>query len=697
MSWRTNLALLVVAVLLSAWAFFFENSPAPWERLGKVFRDLETDDIYEVEIARGAAAPRSAGEAEGAAEGEGPPGGDPGGAPRPIVLRREAADGPGAEATWWIVEPLRFRANYPRVAGIVFAITDLDRIGEARAGAGAFPEGGPELTLRFRYRRLGEDLEQTIEVGNDHPDSSLPFTYVRVGGESFVTGKGFRSLVTATLGELRSRALVPLSPDRVARWTIEAERRREEGDTETAITVLERTGGRWRLREPLDALADRELTESLLAELSAWKIASFTRDDAAAPEDLARYGLARPRLAVTLERRGDGETLRVEVGSEAPEDSAAPGGARLVYVRHAGEPFVYAAEGAIVERLRAEPEVFRSRHVFDLGLAEIDGLRIEPRAPSGSAAGGAAGGEASIELRRIETGEGLTAWTVRDGARGASFAGDSLLLDGLSRDLKHLRVERFLGAEATDAVSPPRALVAIGVDLGSPAEEWLALHLGNRSRDPLDAGVNMHHVACPGEPGSYLVVTRLPDLIEEGPDAFRRRDISELDPDSVVEVEIEKEGRRWRLMRPRSGERWSLSTASSLRPGFEVDSTRLDRLVEALGRGAFRVARYVPDLEDLASRGLDFQAPHRSLRLSHVADEAYRGFRRLVVGPAVPAGGEAGARGAQGGAAPGGAAAPGARYPARVDLEGTPPFLLEEEVPRLLEEAAAHLAAVTAP
>ena len=55
MSWRTNLKLVVVAALLSGYAFFFENTAAPWMRLGKAFRDLEPRDIYEIEIVRSVA------------------------------------------------------------------------------------------------------------------------------------------------------------------------------------------------------------------------------------------------------------------------------------------------------------------------------------------------------------------------------------------------------------------------------------------------------------------------------------------------------------------------------------------------------------------------------------------------------------------------------------------------------------------
>ena len=98
MSWRTNLKLLVVAILLTVWYRTFEAVPASWSTLGRVFPELDATDIVEVEISR----PRAA------SAGAGPP---------PIRLRYEAEE--ADRAGWWVVEPLRCEAFHPRARGVV--------------------------------------------------------------------------------------------------------------------------------------------------------------------------------------------------------------------------------------------------------------------------------------------------------------------------------------------------------------------------------------------------------------------------------------------------------------------------------------------------------------------------------------------------------------------------------------------------
>lgn len=185
---RVNLLLLVVAVLLTVYAHFFERDPPPGQRLGRAFRELEPRDIVEIEISRVAG-----------------PGDQAAGVDvRPIRLSFE-----GSPPSWWIVEPIRFDAFYPRVQSIAFDIADLIRVAEVPVGAGPFSEASPRIEARVRFKtRLGD--ERLIEIGPDHPDPQLDFCYVRVGKDAFVTRKEFHRNIHVTLDEVRSRALFPI-------------------------------------------------------------------------------------------------------------------------------------------------------------------------------------------------------------------------------------------------------------------------------------------------------------------------------------------------------------------------------------------------------------------------------------------------------------------------------------------------------
>ena len=206
------------------------------------------------------------------------------------------------------------------------------------------PDGAPVLSIRFRTR---SGRETAIEVGRDHPDTSLDFCYVRVDGETFVTRKEFRKNLRATLSELRSRSLLPVAPQDVAAFTIRS------GGAPAISVVKEEDTRLWRLIAPLRTLADREITEDLLTDLNSWAIIDFVSDTAREAGDLEPYGLASPRFVLAA-TAADGRVVTLEIGREAKEASGADDAedeARRVYVRHAALPHVFTASAAPLEGL----------------------------------------------------------------------------------------------------------------------------------------------------------------------------------------------------------------------------------------------------------------------------------------------------------------------------------------------------------
>lgn len=640
MTWRTNVKLLVVAVLLTLYFRFFESDPASWERLGKVFTDLQTSEIVEIELSR----PADASDARHGAD------------TRDIVLRYEKVG--NDVARWWIIEPIRFPAFHPRVQGIVYEIVDMVRVAEVSSPPADLFSGPPVLRVRFKTRSGGETV---IEVGRDHPDTSLDFSYVRVQGDVFVTRKEFRKNVRATLTELRSRTIFPVSHQDTARLTIHA------SDGAALSVAKEESTGRWRLEEPFPALADREITETLLKDFNSWAIADFVSDEAVGAGELQRYGLETPRFVVTVISK-DGRVVTLEVGKEIEDATEAGEAEPRVYMRHSGEPHVFAASAEPLKDLARPAEEFRSRYVFDLRVAEVEALDGEVlRGPGRGQKFAARRLEVSTEERRDgQVSEpGSYVWQIEDRARDESFRGNRELIETIVRDLRKLRVEKFLtaGELAPGGLDPPRARLTLRLDSGRSVE----LRLGDHSSDPIDRGANVYYASRPDEEGGYLLLTRLPVILEEGAYALRARDISNVEADSVVAVEIRRAGTTWSLSRPSKETSWSLPADVPLADGMRVKGELLDDLCEYLGRDVFRVARFLPDEADLES--LDWTV---SLWTSAGAEPQ----QQLFVGRPV-----AGSRPLE--------------YAARFEREGVPVFTIEQDIPDLLGRVHAHLRAIT--
>lgn len=619
---RVNLFLLAVAVLLSVYVHFFERDPPPGQRLGRAFRDLEPRDVLEVEISRVALPGDQAAGVDA----------------RPIRLSLE-----GSPPGWWIVEPIRFEAFYPRVQSIVFDIADLVRVAEVPGGAGPFSEASPRIEARVRFKtRLGD--ERLIEIGPDHPDPQLDFCYVRVGKDVFVTRKEFRRNIHVTLDEVRSRALFPIS----ASDALEVSFRGAPG-AEGAL-ALENTISRpdastpWRLRKPFEALADRELTESLLADLNSWIAASFETDTAVKPEDLAPYGLDLPREVVTVRGINKRESS-LEVGGDV-KGKLPP----HVYVRHAGMPFVLSAPAAPLERLRQKAEEFRARHVFDIPFDEIENLRAEVRG-------------VSVNLRQVESGKDARAWQVMGPAGEGTTPADAPLVQGVLATLRKLLILQFRAED----LGPIEGRLVLTTRGGRSHE----LILGGRSPAPEDADTDNYRAAVPGEPGSYIVHFPYFDLFSEGPMAFRKRNISDLDPAQVLELEVVAGTRTWTLWRT-PGEPWLLTVESAIQKGKELKPATVDQFLRALHRDRFRVVRFAPELKDIARHGLELSSPARAAVLRKFLEEP-AGFRKLVLGTPAAAGSVYG----------------------RVETDGVPPFLIEKEVSSLFDSLVEHLRDIT--
>lgn len=660
---RSTGILLATAILLSVWVYFFESSPAPWERGGKVFRNVNPSEIREIAIAR----PMAAEDA------------DVGVDVRPIRLRLD-----GEQAAWYVVEPIRCRAFHPRVMSIVYQLADLARLAEAAADTEAFPRG-PEIVVRMK---TSFGVDATIEIGREHPDASLNACYVRVGDDVFVASREFRRAMTVALEELRSRALVPIAPpDAVALAVTDARAAPgstpgstpEGGGAASGFTKggfakrIERVGDsyRWRLREPIDALADKELTEALLTDLNSWTVAGFVVDDAKGAQDLEPYGLDAPEMVVTVAHRS-GRSVAVEIGKEYV-DSRVP----MVYVRHSGEPFVYSAKADVLDRLRVGPEDLRSRFVFEVGLEDIvafdlvgEGNELAVRGLWRRVSPG------GVEETTLE-GEGPPdLWDVTDRRTGQTFPGDGEGIGILVAEARKLTVQKFLGDGEYDpaaaGLSPPRARLTVVLTSG----ERLDLGLGAVCEDPDLIGLRLHHAARSGEPGAYLLQTTLLDALRDGAAYFFKRDLSDLDFTDLLEFEVIDEGRSWYLARV-PGEPWMLSMDTPMTVGKGLDIEIVDQLIRRLDRRQFHVDRFLKDREvgDLAEAGVELSRPRRAIVLSEPSD--LRGFRKLVLGARVPE------------------SVPPQVY-ARVDLPGVPPFtLVEDGLPTILGTLVDHLRDIT--
>ena len=641
MSWRTNLKLLVAAVALTVYYRAYEAGLPSWQQKGRVFPGLEPSRIVELDLSW----PQTAEDASLGVDA------------RSVSLRYESFE--GSERQWWIVEPFRFRALHPRVQGLVYSVADMVRVAQVE-GEDEFFESKPTVRVRFA---LDDGSEHVVEIGSDYPDASLKFCYARVDDTVFWTKQDLKSSFAVALEQLRGRALFPVPPQEVVSLSV-------DGAERVAKMIERKPGGpEWRMLTPVASLADREITETVLADLNSWGVVDFEADDASTPEGLRAYGLDSPRATVTLKRR-EGAAVSIDIGAKFKR-----GDESLVYVRHTGQPFVFTAEANVANEVMGDPGLFRNRYVFDLQTLEVSHLDIDVLRGEGV---GQKLSVRKLEVTREERGGGERetqdefVWQVEDVQSGETFEGDQRLIQNLLSDLRRLRIEKFVDEVLPEAgLDPARGKLTLHLSGDQKAE----LFFGARSTDEQDRAFQVYYVRRSGETGAYLVLTPIPLLFDSSGHGLRKRNISDVEPTQLAGITLKHSGRSWNLMRSPGNKEWVLPVGHEV--DGTIDSDLIDQLALAFHSEAFRVRRYFPELRrdaevhGFAQRGVPWRVELRFAdRNTH--------FRRLDIGKLVEG------------------SDPAEYYAQASDLD-IPIFSVNDEIPSLVKRLQLHLEAIVRP
>lgn len=637
---RTTVILAIIAVALTAYALKVETGRQVFSSAAEAFENLDPPDIISLEITRSLSAEEIAAGAD----------------PSTIVLQRRG------EFEWDIMEPVSFRGFVPRIKGILWEIADMvnvkDLPGDAPDARAWCAENGPQVpqvTVSFTTRR---GREHTIEVGRPVPGLKDDI-YVRIGGKEgkiIITRSTVRTAFAAGLEDLRSIALVPISPVDCTEFSVSG-----NGKAKKSFEREEKSR-RWRFAEgsPLAGLlADRTLTEDLLNDLNSWRIKDFVQPEDVTADFLRERGLDNPRLKLEVVHRR-GYRISLEVGNTFSEN-----GREFVWLYSAGEKIVFSGAAGPVKKLLQEVEKFRTTTVFDFLGAEFTEVRCS-------------GGGGDFVLKPVGKGpDGVAAkgWLVENLETKVTFAGDRQFVPEALSELRNLLIQKFIEPAAGTGPDTKQEGAIGEITVKTETGESHTLRLLHRSEDPRDEKFDAYIAERSGDAGRFLIISKWSGRLAQGAEVFRERAISELDPGNVAEVAISRGKTSW-VLAFLAGT-WSFSSDQDVLEGRKLDDAIVNRVISALQRGRFRVVGFAPGLkkESYEALGIGTHDFHLRIQMRSFVDE-HKGFRVLTVGGAQTIAGEKGF------------------HYGRVDTSPAP-FVLESSFPVLLEKLAAHLSEIT--
>jgi len=340
------------------------------------------------------------------------------------------------EAGWQMIEPRQVEADPPEAISLAQAIAGLESVREVVDNPSDLKQFGlaePPIAVEFKAEG---GASGSFKLGNKNATQGE--MYALKGGDDTVF------LVSAFQESSFTREPFTLREKKILKFD------REQADTLTLVkggTVMElaRTGSDWRVSKPMTSRSDYSAVEGLITRLSSSNMSKLVEED---PKDLAKYGLDKPAMTVTV-GAGSAKTV-LELG--AKDDHGA------FYAKDASRPMVFTLDGTLQTDLAKNFDDYRKKELFEFRPFYLAKMRAVLDAP---------GGPRTYEIEKVPPatpGEPDTWKVTRVG--GASHTADPAAMDDLLNKLVALRAESFASGNTRTGLDKPALVVGVSFDDG---------------------------------------------------------------------------------------------------------------------------------------------------------------------------------------------------------------------------------------
>ncbi|MFQ5481219.1 MAG: DUF4340 domain-containing protein [Nitrospinaceae bacterium] len=297
----------------------------------------------------------------------------------------------------------------------------------------------------------------------------------------------------------------------------------------------------WRLQAPQQEKADANTIGALLADLKDARILRVVEEK---PADLAAFGLASPRVKLTVQLKDAGETS-VLFGDRAPVGPS-------LYVKLADEERVLLVPTRIQDWEKTLFD-FRGKTILDYFTPEVTGVDLVRPANT-------------LHLAREKD-----VWKLSGAVQAL---GDKSNIEDLLNSIRYSRIQAFAENPADD---PAR----FGLD--APSRK-LTLHFKDKTRELWiggEVGGNFH-ATRPGEAKVFQVEKRLVDLLDTPYIDLMEKSLVSFKNEQVTRLEIQSPEQTLSLVRdPKDKESWLIKTPINTRADTAAVNSLLFDLADA--------------------------------------------------------------------------------------------------------------------
>jgi hypothetical protein len=345
------------------------------------------------------------------------------------TLLRKSADG------WKLVEPTQADADPPEAIGVATALplVEVTRVVEENASDLAkFGLDKPQIVVEFK----GEGgIAGSLKLGNKNATQSEIYALKNDDKRVVLVSSFQETSFNKTAFNLRDKKMLKFDRDKADSLTL------ARG---TSTMELSRADTNWRVVKPVPSRSDYATVEGFIGRLASSNMAKLVEEN---PQDLAKYGLDKPEMTVTI-GAGSAKTV-LQIGKTEGEDT---------YARDASRPMVFTLDSAVQVDLKKNFDDYRKKELFEFRPFYLAKLRAVLESP---------GGTKTYELEKVKPAkpEDPETWKVTR-VGGASHNADPAAMDDLLNKLAGIKAESYVEAKAGTGLDKPALVISASFDEG---------------------------------------------------------------------------------------------------------------------------------------------------------------------------------------------------------------------------------------
>ncbi|HUQ89332.1 MAG TPA: DUF4340 domain-containing protein [Vicinamibacterales bacterium] len=339
------------------------------------------------------------------------------------------------ESGWKMIEPAQIEADPPEAIGVATALPNVEIVrvvDEKATDLEQFGLANPQITVGFKAEGGGAG---TLKLGNKNATQGEIYALKNDEKRVFLVSSFQETSFNRKPFDLRDKKILKFDRDKANSLVL------AKGATSIEMS---RTENEWKVVKPVPSRSDYSAIEGFLTRLSAANMSKLVEEN---PKDLAKYGLDKPAMTVTI-GAGSAKTV-LEVGKTEGDQT---------YAKDASRPIVFTVDTTLQGDLKKDFDDYRKKELFEFRPFYLAKLRAVLDAP---------GGPKTYEFEKQKPAKPSDpeTWKVTR-VGGPSHTADQTAMDDLLNKLVAIKAESFVDAKTKTGIDKPALVVSASFDEG---------------------------------------------------------------------------------------------------------------------------------------------------------------------------------------------------------------------------------------